>query len=244
MMSGLRTLVRDWCAPLAREYFSVDIQRAVPRSTDRAAFQAIAAQNFEAGIIFDVGAHRGNVSIAFHRSFPTATIYAFEPVQDTFAILQRSVRDIPNIRPFRLALGDARGAGEIGRFDCDTLSSMLPANLHRARKVESVQVATVDAFCREHQIGEVDILKTDTEGWDGLVLQGARGMLERGAITFILSEIGPDRTADGHSISRFTDLCACLAPYGYVTVGLFDATYDAAGRFKFCNVLFAHPSGF
>jgi hypothetical protein len=42
-----------------------------------------------------------------------------------------------------------------------------------------VAVTTIDAFCREHGIAHIDLLKLDVEGHELAALQGARGMLGR-----------------------------------------------------------------
>jgi hypothetical protein len=40
----------------------------------------------------------------------------------------------------------------------------------------TVQCYTVDAFCAEHHVSCVDVLKIDTEGWDLMVLRGSEKM--------------------------------------------------------------------
>jgi FkbM family methyltransferase len=56
-------------------------------------------------VIFDVGANTGNTAIGLARSFPDATVYAFEPVAATFSKMSRNVLPHPHIQPFNLALG-------------------------------------------------------------------------------------------------------------------------------------------
>jgi hypothetical protein len=52
-----------------------------------------------------------------------------------------------------------------------------------------VDVETVDHFCEEHQIRRIDILKSDTEGYDLEVLNGARGMLQSGSVRLVYFEV-------------------------------------------------------
>lgn len=47
---------------------------------------------------------------------------------------------------------------------------------------------TLEAFCAKQSIERIDLLKIDAEGSDIAVLQGARGMLPQGAITFAYIE--------------------------------------------------------
>jgi hypothetical protein len=54
----------------------------------------------------------------------------------------------------------------------------------------TVQVTTLDAFCNRERIASIDILKTDTEGYDARVLSGARRMLSEKRIHCVVSEVG------------------------------------------------------
>lgn len=51
-----------------------------------------------------------------------------------------------------------------------------------------VRLDTVDAFCAEQGIEHIDLLKTDTEGYETSVLRGANSMFEQGRIDFDLAE--------------------------------------------------------
>src|SRR4051794_15579848 len=55
-------------------------------------------------IIFDVGAHTGDVSLRAAEMFQEASIFAFEPNPKTFASLRRSLKGKANCE--NLALGD------------------------------------------------------------------------------------------------------------------------------------------
>ena len=43
--------------------------------------------NFEALIVFDVGANNGQTAIEYVHHFPKASIYSFEPTQKAFSVL-------------------------------------------------------------------------------------------------------------------------------------------------------------
>src|SRR6476619_1851471 len=67
----------------------------------------------------------------------------------------------------------------IGGADC---SSALPGE-------KRVRTTTVDAYCREHKIETIDILKIDTKGTSDRVLRGAEGMLTDGRIKLVRAEL-------------------------------------------------------
>lgn len=56
---------------------------------------------------------------------------------------------------------------------------------------EQVAVTTVDAFCAEHEVEEIDFSKIDAEGADLAVLQGAARMLGDGKIGAFSSRWAP-----------------------------------------------------
>jgi hypothetical protein len=50
------------------------------------------------------------------------------------------------------------------------------------------KLTTVDAFCGDHRINSLDLLKIDTEGFDLEVIKGAKGMLEGALVNIVLAE--------------------------------------------------------
>src|SRR5207245_10137412 len=56
-------------------------------------------------IILDIGSNIGASIIYFHRQFPDANIFGFEPHPDTFRILQENVADLRGVTIFNFGLG-------------------------------------------------------------------------------------------------------------------------------------------
>src|SRR5690349_21631819 len=63
--------------------------------------------------IFDVGGNFGQTALRYLAAFPTATVYTFEPVPDSFQRMQRAVSGKDAIRAFNLALGAEPGKADI-----------------------------------------------------------------------------------------------------------------------------------
>src|SRR5436853_2833656 len=55
--------------------------------------------------ILDIGSNIGASIIYFHRQFPEAKIFGFEPHPDTFRILQENVAHLPGVTIFNNGLG-------------------------------------------------------------------------------------------------------------------------------------------
>ena len=52
-----------------------------------------------------------------------------------------------------------------------------------------VEIDTVDNYCQSNEIGKIDILKIDTQGYEDKVLLGASNMINNKRIKFIEFEI-------------------------------------------------------
>jgi FkbM family methyltransferase len=189
--------------------------------------------------IFDVGANIGYTVLPFANSFPRATIWAFEPVAANFANLKWNTERLPRVNTFQLALGATPSVERMYLKAGPTLHSLTEGvNLPdptRAR-VETVTVETIDQFGRDHKIEKIDILKTDTEGYDLEVIKGAERYLDAGNITFILSE-SSFRGADKRW-TEFARLWSYLEPKGFDFFGLYDVMRSPAQQLTYCNTLF------
>ncbi|MCP4410450.1 MAG: FkbM family methyltransferase [Gammaproteobacteria bacterium] len=77
-----------------------------------------------------------------------------------------------------------------------------------------VQCTTLDADCAKNGIGQIDVLKIDTEGFDLTVLQGSRALLQSSAIKFVYVKSMASkarREPSGEPWCRSTLLCGRMA---------------------------------
>jgi len=198
-----------------------DIDRLLPAGTVRT--------------VVDVGANEGQTSLAVRQAFPGATVHAFEPVAETFAILQQAVGADREVHTNRLAVSNEPGV--VHMQVQAQLSHIVPASLAGAADVESVQAVTLDDYCEQHQIERIEILKTDTEGHDLEVLKGAKKLFTAGKVDWVFVEVTFDANDTTHS--QFSQTCAWLDAYGLAPWCFYDHYHADAGRtLLFCNVLF------
>lgn len=142
--------------------------------------------------IFDVGANIGENALAYAKRFPSATIFAFEPVDETFSRLQQNLREHRQILPVHCALGDFNGRSRCN-LHADSRNNTLIGGLKdvfhsNPSGDQEVRVSTLDTYFTEQGIESVDLLKIDTEGFDLAVLRGASETLRRKQIKFIYFE--------------------------------------------------------
>ena len=62
-----------------------------------------------------------------------------------------------------------------------------------------VNIKTIDGYCELHEISRIDILKSDTQGFDLEVLKGASGLFDRHCIHLVYLEIGFGELYKNHS---------------------------------------------
>lgn len=123
------------------------------------------------GVLFDVGAHYGEVSALFSAS--GWVVYAFEPDKKNRDILNRRLLSHKNVRIIDKAVSN-EVKNDVAFYSSSVstgISTLSP--FHSTHKMsEKIQTTTLDAFVKENHIESLDFLKIDTEGFDYFVLKG------------------------------------------------------------------------
>jgi FkbM family methyltransferase len=145
-----------------------------------------AAATVEDAVFYDVGANCGHYTVALAPS--VGTVFAFEPVEKTFAVLQRNVKrnNLSNVELLRLALGDETGKTTFYLYGSSGLSSSIKGPVS-AESEEQVCIAKLDALFEAGRLPPPDVIKIDTEGGELFVLRGARTLLKK-ALPILLLE--------------------------------------------------------
>ncbi len=135
-------------------------------------------------ILIDVGANKGewtNQAVTIlHQHGIDGYIWAFEPTRSTFDYLQKRVSNLRNVNVQRAAL--AKRTGEAKFFVIAPLAGTNSLYKIAGSTPEVVKTLSLDDFLMQQQIGHVDFLKSDVEGFDMDVLLGAEMALQNGTI--------------------------------------------------------------
>lgn len=170
-------LCRDEKIRMFLPYAATDlIQRHILRTG--VFFEMILLEKFRRHIpinatIIDAGANIGNHSVYFSKICHARSVYAFEPMRQTFKILARNAAlNAPEkIKCYNFALGSSDSKADLLQF--------YPGNIGTARVQSSAgglyEIKPLDAF----HFPEVQVLKIDVEGAEIDVLEGARQTLAR-----------------------------------------------------------------
>lgn len=183
-----------------------------------------------ASLILDVGANIGQFASAALKGLPTCSVISFEPVTNSFDQLKLNASSNTRWTVVNTAVGNASGTVEITSVGTSTMNHVRRSG----EKVdeggtELVPIIRLDDYCKEHGINSIDVLKTDTEGFDAEVLRGAAELLSSKAIQSVFVELCFDEHDLGHT--SFFEVAALLGPE-FKVAGFYGQGCDGPG----CNI--------
>lgn len=166
------------------------------------------------GTILDVGAHDGLLTVPFAR-LPGAHVLAFEPLPSAFARLEAACAGLANVTLRREALGAAPGSltlsvpvlAGVVQEQWASLAKDYRAYGSVTTEHHAVAVITVDSL----DLGDLQHMKVDAEGFEEEVLEGARATLARCRPVLSLE------VEERHRAGATRDVPALLASLGYET---------------------------
>lgn len=190
LKTQLRTLFRN---ATGYDIHKVDVGHSAMMDIDR-------ILNKKNPTLFDVGANSGQTIDELLRLFPEPHIHAFEPGLQAFEALRR--RHARNAKLNNFGLGSSVQELDFFESKSTDMSSFLPIGEDgwgREGEHKTVTISTIDSYCDMHGINHIDLLKTDTQGFDLEVLKGARLMFKKRAVSLICTEINFARMYDGQA---------------------------------------------
>lgn len=204
-----------------------------------------AANSHDIRTVFDVGANEGMTTTKLLEHFPRATVHAFEPHPETFKRYQSRLQGDARVRATQTAVGATVGEVMLTLCATSVMHSLLPrtARFKGAERGQiTVPCVTLDKYCADKGISQVDVLKSDTQGFELEVLRGAKTLLERKAIRYIAIEMILVELYEGQC--SFEALYVELKRHGYALVGLYDQVrmnkaFEDSAILQWCDGLFA-----
>ncbi|HYP11651.1 MAG TPA: FkbM family methyltransferase [Xanthobacteraceae bacterium] len=200
---------------------------------------------------FDVGANVGQTAREALRRFPSARVYAFEPHPASFLKLV-AIKD-DRLSAHQIALSERSGKATLYQYgeagDGSLINSLVknarfPIQFgHQPKKEVNVTCSTVDDFCFEHGIDNIDVLKLDTEGSELAVLKGAERMLASGRCSYVYTEFNELQSQPGMTGGALIPISDLLSRRGLRYVATYtDFVLPNGGMHVCANALFALPS--
>lgn len=123
--------------------------------------------------IIDAGAYIGDSTLVL-APLTDRRVYAFEPVPDNFALLEKTIElnGLENVEPCPYALGEKETEMTIAVNDSGAASTFFVNDAIPCEKKIEVPVRRLDDFVRERDL-TVGLIKADVEGAESLLLRGA-----------------------------------------------------------------------
>jgi FkbM family methyltransferase len=176
-------------------------------------------------VIFDVGANEGQTIALARKAIEEPIIHAFEPTKTAYTILAKA---FPNVILNNFALGPKAGVQEIKEAGATTMSSLLePAKggwdgqgWKDIKARYTVPVRTIDDYSLEAGIDKIELLKTDTQGYDLEVMKGAKRMFSEHRIRWVFTEITFPAMYQGQP--SFEDIYSFLKERGLKLAGVYN----------------------
>ncbi len=178
-------------------------------------------------VILDVGANTGQSVKRYRKTFPSSVIHSFEPSQRIFEQLKANVAGKEGVFAWNYALGASAGKQTFLENVHSDMSSFLELSKTGWGKIEkesTVDVMTVDQFLANNKLESVDILKSDTQGYDFEVIKGAEQAMRRNRIgllyfEFIFSEMYKN-------LPRFDEVFRHLTDRDFLLVSIYEMRHQ------------------
>jgi FkbM family methyltransferase len=206
MLSGIRSRLRR---ALVQRLNAPDMTLALER---------LAGLGFSPGLIFDVGAFRGDFARMALAIWPSARIACFEPLPHGVKQIEAVKARLPAIDIHHALVGATEKAA-VEMHMAQSSSSLLRDAYNDQFPVQSFPQTTVDRTVQKSYAGRApDLLKIDVQGYELEVLKGAEASLP--GIRAILAEVN---LLDLHeNVPLLHELIGWLAERGFVA-------YDICG---------------
>lgn len=142
-------------------------------------------------VILEAGAQFGEDTQWMAEFWPKGMIYAFEPLPDSYSLLQKTVDKLTNVSIFNKALSDKKG--KFNFYVAGGASSLLRptpafnndyfhADLDKPILVECI---CLDEWARENGISHIDFMWLDMEGNEISALKGGMDLLKTVKLIYI-----------------------------------------------------------
>ena len=214
-------------------FFGYEIRKK--REKSNLTFDEILKKNIcERPVVFDVGANFGQSIDRFLSLFDNPKIHSFEPLKKEFLVLKEKFQK-KDIYLNNLALGDKEEERKFYVATKSDSSSFYKMNQDTewiktrslenntsvdkyVKKIENVNVTTLDQYVKLQNIEYIDLLKIDTECHEDKVLIGAKNLLKNKKIKAIQIEIRFDNIYQKYF--NFSDIEKYLIPNNFRMVGI------------------------
>jgi len=190
--------------------------------------------------IIDIGANKGQFSLAAREIFPQAIIVAFEPLPAAAATYRAVFANDPAVTLHQVAISGQRGILELHLSKRPDSSSLLPISSLQSEifpGTEEVGVLNVPAGPLSDYVGAMPspvLLKIDVQGFELEVLKASENLLPQ--FDHIYVEVSFVPLYEGQALAAA--VIAFLQEHSFVLIRLYNPSFDASGLTIQADLLF------
>jgi FkbM family methyltransferase len=187
-----------------------------------------------------VGANEGQTIRKFQNVFDHPVIHAFEP-GPAFSKLKKLTAGFPNLHLNNCAVGSKSGEMDFIVHEASVMSSLLEPSFDcwtPVKETQTVTVQTLDEYCAKAGITHIDIVKSDTQGFDLEVVKGASGLLAKGRVRLIYMEIIFSDMYKG--LPSLDEIYRFMTDHGFRLVAFYEF-YFQHERAAWADAMFVNP---
>ena len=156
-------------------------------------------------IYFDVGANLGDSILRFKKININSLIYSFEPTPELNKKLNEAYSSDKNVVINNCGVADSKSKSKFYSYKYHRINSFtqvddsskfsksrnlaIKSNKEEFEKVIDVDTTSVDIYCEENNINEIDFIKIDTQGSEEKCLKGMQNLLSKEKISIIELEL-------------------------------------------------------
>ena len=189
--------------------------------------------SMEMATVVDIGANRGQFSLAARRCFPTARILGFEPLPGPAGKFGQVFAADTDVRIIQVAIGPQAEQRQLHVSRSDDSSSLLSITERQSSlfpgteedRVMAVEVAPLSKFVDADEVAHPALLKLDVQGFELEALRGCESLL--GVFDAIYVECSFVELYRGQAL--LADVVDWLQQHGFRLQGAYNLCYDAQG---------------
>jgi FkbM family methyltransferase len=195
------------------------------------------ARASHARLFLDIGCHHGNALLRFIESGVQCPVAVFDPFGENIEKAQRLLQPYDHVKFYQMALSNTNGHARFYLNKNEQTSSLLAndaGNLDSFAEDTTpigsceVETRTLDSWAAEHEVTGPCIIKCDTQGAEGLVIQGGKNFIREHCAAFY-GEVMLGDMYKGQS--SFGEIRALLEKdCGLVLRNIYPCLHDQAGR--------------
>ena len=192
--------------------------------------------------VVDIGANRGQFTLAVRRWAYNANVISFEPLEIAANQFRNIFRGDPKVTFHQIAIGPKKGIANLHVSAADDSSSLLPISSLQERlfpgthelRIEQVEIAPLSVFIKPEKISAPAMLKIDVQGYELETLNGCKSLLH--IFSFIYVECSFVELYKGQVLAN--EIISWISNNNFHLIGIYNIIYDGQGKCIQADFLF------